>query len=506
MSRFQLKGTMPVDDDLALRDRRRQLNWDETAEIRNRIANGLLSLRLEPAPRVAVFAENAVEVALVYLGGLYAGVSVVPVSFHLTAEEAGYIFSDAGVQVVFVDENTCERGLAAAQLSGVTEVFGWDAGDTAVVDFWLWVGEQAEQAPPADIRPLSNLLYTSGTTGRPKGTELPPTMFPRTATVAEHLQLLSDNPLVDCGRHLVVGPMYHTGPLAAVRLNAVGMPLVILGRFDAQATLAAIETFRIGSSSMVPTHFLRLLNLPPEVRNRYDLSSLQRVNHTGAKCPVDAKRALIDWWGPVLSEAYGATEVGVMCRISSQEWLRYPGSVGRAMPPFETLILDEHGNPAGPGIEGRLYFEDSTGRGVVYHRDPEKSAAAHVAPGVFTLGEIGYVNDEGYVYITDRMSDMVVSGGVNIYPAESEQVLMSHPAVADVACIGVPHAEMGEELKALVVLRVSERGTGSTELIRYCRDRLSHYKCPKSVEFRSDLDRNAMGKLNKRKLRESYWP
>lgn len=505
MAQFEYTGLRAADD-LALCDVRRQLNWDEVAQIRNRIANGLISLNLGPTARVAVFAENAVEVALVHLGGLYAGVSVVPVSFHLTAEEAGYIFSDAGVQVVFVDANTCERGLAAARMSGLGAVYGWDAGDAAALDFWGWLETQTVQEPPADIRPLSNLLYTSGTTGRPKGTELPPTMFPRTTTVAEHLRLLADNPLVDCGRHLVVGPMYHTGPLAAVRLNAVGVPLVILGRFDAQATLAAIETFRIGSSSMVPTHFLRLLNLPPDVRNRYDLSSLQRVNHTGAKCPVEAKRALIDWWGPVLSEAYGATEVGVMCRIGSQEWLRYPGSVGRAMAPFNALILDEQDNPVGPGIEGRIYFEDSTGRGVVYHRDPEKSAAAHVAPGVFTLGEIGYVNDEGYVYITDRMSDMVVSGGVNIYPAESEQILLSHPAVADAACIGVPHAEMGEELKALVVLCPSARGTEASELVGYCRDRLSHYKCPKSVEFRPDLDRNAMGKLNKRKLRESYWP
>jgi long-chain acyl-CoA synthetase len=242
------------------------------------------------------------------------------------------------------------------------------------------------------------------------------------------------------------------------------------------------------------------------VKARYDVSSLQRVSHTGAKCPPDVKRAMIDWWGPVLTEAYGASEVGTTCMISSEEWLEHPGSVGRAIPPFEALVLDDDGQPRAPGREGRLYFRDTTGRGVVYHNDPEKSAAAHVAPGVFTLGEIAYLDEDGYVFITDRFSDMVVSGGVNLYPAESEQVLIDHPAIADVACIGIPHPEMGEALRALAIPRTPESPPPPQEVLDWCRQRLSHYKCPTSLEWVDDLGRNTMGKINKRRLRAPYWP
>jgi long-chain acyl-CoA synthetase len=214
---------------------------------------------------------------------------------------------------------------------------------------------------------------------------------------------------------------------------------------------------------------------------------------------------MIDWWGPIFTDAYGATEVGTTCSISSVDWLRFPGSVGQPMPPFSVLVLDDNDNELGPNTEGRLFFKDATGRGVVYPNEPDKTAAANIAPGVFTLGEIGYVNDEGFVYLTDRSSDMVVSGGVNLYPAEAEQVLITHPGVADVACIGVPHAEMGEEMKALVIAADAANPPDPTELLAWCRDRLSHYKCPRSAEFVNDLGRNTMGKINKRALRAPYW-
>jgi long-chain acyl-CoA synthetase len=220
---------------------------------------------------------------------------------------------------------------------------------------------------------------------------------------------------------------------------------------------------------------------------------------------VDVKRAMIDWWGPVFVDAYGASEVGTTCMITSEEWLEHPGSVGRSIPPFEAMILDDEGQPLPPGQEGRLYFRDATGRGIVYHNAPEKTAEAHIAPGVFTLGEIAYMDADGYVYITDRFSDMIVSGGVNIYPAESEQVLIHHPAVLDVACIGIPHKEMGEELKALVILRDPEHPPAPAELLEFVRARLSHYKCPRSVTYVDDLGRNTMGKINKRTLRAPYW-
>jgi len=387
-------------------------------------------------------------------------------------------------------------------------VIGWgDSGSAVPWSDWLVNSEGHE--PDETVRPRPNLLYTSGTTGRPKGTELPPTMFAGGDTVAEHLSRFKAAALERSGGirgpQLVVGPMYHTGPLSATRQLIGGIPSVILGRFNAENTLAAIEKHQIISTLMVPTHFVRLLALPDDVKAKYDISSIVSISHTGAKCPVDVKRSMIEWFGPVFMDAYGASEVGTTCLILSEEWLKYPGSVGKAVPPFTAMILDDENNELPPNTEGRLFFEDATGRGVVYHNDPEKSAAAHIAPGVFTLGEIAYMNEEGYVFITDRFSDMVVSGGVNIYPAEAEQVLIDHPAVLDVACIGVPNKDMGEELKALVIPSLDIDRPDSEVLIAWCRDRLSHYKCPRTLDYVDDIGRNTMGKVNKRKLRAPYW-
>lgn len=506
MTAFGRRLAVSRPDEIALRDESRALTWAEVDDHLNRLANALLECDLGSERRVAVFAENSVETALANLGGLIAGASVVPVNFHLNAEEVAYILSDAGCRLLFVGPETVERGVAAARLSSIDRVIGWRCTNQTGSESWGdWLAAARGDEPPADHPPRPNLLYTSGTTGRPKGTELPPTMFAGGATVAEHLENLARNPMADWGRHLVVGPMYHTGPLSGARLLAAGVPSVILGRFDAEKTLRAIAEHRIGSSVMVPTHFVRLLALPEAIRQRYDLSSLRRISHTGAKCPIEVKRAMIAWWGPVLVEAYGASEVGTTCMITSEEWLEHPGSVGRAIPPFEALVLDDDGRPLPPRSEGRLYFRDATGRGVVYHNDPEKSAAAHITPGVFTLGEIGYLDEDGYVYITDRFSDMVLSGGVNLYPAEAEQVLIEHPAIADVACIGIPHPEMGEELRALAIARDPARAPDPASMIRWCRERLSHYKCPRSFEWVDDLGRNTMGKINKRTLRAPYW-
>jgi acyl-coenzyme A synthetase/AMP-(fatty) acid ligase len=250
---------------------------------------------------------------------------------------------------------------------------------------------------------------------------------------------------------------------------------------------------------------VRLLALPEDVKAKYDVSSMKLVAHTGASCPVDIKRSMIDWWGLIFTDAYGATEVGTTCQISSADWLENPGSVGRPVPPFSVIVLDDDGNEVPANTEGRLFFKDSTGRGVIYPNDAEKTKAANIAPGVFTLGEIGYVNEGGFVYITDRFSDMVVSGGVNIYPAEAEQVLVQHPDLLDVACIGIPHAEMGEELKALAIPRDVKNPPDAKEVLAFCRERLSHFKCPRTIEFVDDLGRNTMGKINKRKLRAPYW-
>ena len=496
-------------DEIAVRDPGQALGWAEVGDILNRVANNALTADLGPKRRVAVFAENAAETALAHLGCLLGSASTVPVNFHLTAEETAYILVDSEARLLFVGPETLERGVAAAEVARAEgaslQVIGWGVEHPSIIRWSDWLAAGDPSDPPLDVVPRPNLLYTSGTTGRPKGTELPPTMFAGGSTMAEHLDGMKNNRFAMFGTHLVVGPMYHTGPLNGMRLLVRGVPMVVLAKFDAEKTLAAIAEHRTESSVMVPTHFVRLLALPDDVKKKYDVSSMKLVAHTGASCPVDVKRAMIDWWGPIFIDAYGATEVGTTCQITSAEWLEHPGSVGRPIPPFSVKVLDDDGNEVAAGTEGRLFFVDATGRGVVYPNDPEKTRQANIAPGVFTLGEIGYVDGDGYVFITDRFSDMVVSGGVNIYPAEAEQVLVKHPAVLDVACIGVPHPEMGEELKALVILRDADSPPEPSEILGFCRERLSHYKCPRTVEYVDDLGRNTMGKINKRKLRAPYW-
>nr|NKB40048.1 AMP-binding protein [Ilumatobacter sp.] len=279
---------------------------------------------------------------------------------------------------------------------------------------------------------------------------------------------------------------------------------VILHKFDAEATLAAIAKYRTETTVMVPTHFVRLLALPDAVKEKYEVSSMRLIAHTGAKCPIDVKAAMIEWFGPVFRDSYGATEVGTVCSIGSDEWLEHRGSVGRSIPPFQAVVLDEDLNELPAGTEGRLFFRDVTGRGIVYPNDPEKTAASNPEPGLFTLGEIGYMDDDDYVFITDRFNDMVVSGGVNIYPAEAELLLIDHPDIADVGCIGVPHPEMGEMLIGLMMPEDVESPLDVGDVSVWLRERLSHYKCPREYHLVTDLGRSTMGKINKRKLRDAW--
>ena len=496
---------------VGLQDERFALTWPELNESLNRVANGLRRIDLGERRRVAVFAENSVETVLAHLGGLLAGTSTVPVNFHLTVEELAYILNDSGAVVLFVGPENTQRGVDAARLAGVETVIGWrceptlDLTTPAITAWDDWLATSSPAEPPRNVRPLPNLMYTSGTTGVPKGVDLPPTMFAGGAGIHEHIVGLQANRFTKFGTHLVVGPMYHTGPLNGFRILAAGTPVAVLNKFDAESVLAAIERHEAQTSVMVPTHFKRLLNLPAEVKARYDVSSMQLIAHTGAACPIDVKHDMIQRFGPVFLDAYGATEVGTTCSITSPEWLNHPGSVGRSIPPFTALVVDDDGNPVPAGTEGRLFFEDATGRGVVYPNDPVKSAQAHLRPGVFTLGEIGYLDADGYVYITDRSSDMVISGGVNIYPAEAEKVLIAHPQVSDVAVIGIPDADMGESVCALVVPEDPQNPPSTAELLTMCREHLAGYKCPRTVEFVSSVGRNAMGKINKRVLRAPYW-
>lgn len=506
---------IPADnpDQMALTDQRTTLGWAELDQVMNRAVNLLHTLDLGPERRLAVFAENSTETVIAYVATALAGASAVPVNFHLTPDELAYILDDSASALLLVGPETAERGIQAAESVSrspggqAVAVMGWRCPDQPGVTSWEDALTQAPaEPPPTDIPPVPHLFYTSGTTGRPKGVDAPPALFRGGTTVAEYFATCA-TPNAAIGTHLVVGPLYHAGPFAATRNLMGGAPVVVLGRFDAEATLAAIDRYQVNAVFMVPTHFTRLLALPAEVRARYSTDSLVSVTHSGAPCPVSVKRAVIDWLGPIVYEGYGSTEVGGSCHINSEDWLAHPGSVGQPVPPFEVLIADDDGNELPPGQEGRVYFIDGSGRGISYRNAPDKTAAAHLRPGVFTLGEIGYTDDDGFLYLTDRFSDMVVSGGVNIYPAEAEQVLVDHPGVADTACIGVPDEEMGEQLKALVVPADSRHPPAEAEIIAYCRGRIAHYKCPRTVEFISEaeLGRTAMGKLNKQALRAPYW-
>jgi len=492
-------------DSWAIRsDGHRGATWSELASATLRLAAALQAFDLDATRRLLVIARNRPSTLLVHAAATLGEACSVPVNFHLTPGEIAYIAAESGARLAFVDSTTRDATVEALAGADVTIVSLPDDG-IAGAELDEFVGERPPLAPRPEQRVLPSLLFTSGTTGRPKAVQLPPKTIGASADLAGFVDHITAHRLARLGPHLVVGPLYHNGPLTAVRLLLAGVPVVVHERFDAEATLAAIDAHAIESSIMVPTHFVRCLALPADVRGRYDLSSLRQVAHTGGKCAIDVKRAMIAWWGPVLSESYGGTESGTVCSINSNDWLAHPGSVGRAVSPFEALVVDDDGRQLPPGTEGRLYFRDTTGRGIVYEGDPQKTADAHIAPAVFRLGEIGYIDGDGFVFITDRFSDMVVSGGVNIYPAEVEQVLERHPGVADVTCIGLPDDEMGERLVALVQLAPgAPEDPGS--LLASCRESLAGYKCPKQFRFVAEIPRNPMGKIDKRTLRAGLLP
>jgi long-chain acyl-CoA synthetase len=495
-------------DTVALIDPRLRLTWREAAALINRAAHGMAAQVLS-GRRIGVFDRNCGEAVLAYVASMAAGRSAVPINSHLTADELAYILDDGAVDLLFTGPDCITAARAAvAQNGGSTRIVAWRCADTPDVAAWQdWLAGQRDSDLPGDTPALPHLHYTSGTTGRPKAVYAAPTMFPTTETVAQLFAALGSEVRAGVsGPALAVAPLYHASPLRLVRAFAGGAPLVCQDRFDAQDVLAAVEAHQIERIVMVPTHFRRLLALPEAVRERYDLTSLKLVSHTGSACAPDVKRAMIDWFGPILLEVYGGTETGPVTSINSQEALAHPGSVGRASPPYEVLIIGEHGEPLPPGVEGRLYFRDRTGRGIEYVGDPEKTRSAHIAPGVATLGEMGFIDADGWVYITDRTADMIVSGGVNIYPAEIEAALGAHPAIADLAVIGVPEADMGEAVKALIVLRPDAPVPDSATLDAWCRERLAGFKCPRSYEVVETVGRTTMGKINKRALRAPYWP
>jgi acyl-coenzyme A synthetase/AMP-(fatty) acid ligase len=480
------------------------LSWHALDEQVTSIAEAMLAVAGGPGERVAVVGENVVATLVAHVAGLSVGVGTVAISRQLIAREMADQLADSGATAVITGPLGLAAAVDAAHQANLTTVVVHGVKDElpeGALDWDQWASGRRDSATNK-VRPASPpLVYTSGTTGRARATAVRWTTTPY-ETSQDYLDALTSKPGFPPGPHLVVGPLQHNAPLTSVRQLLAGQPVVVLGRFDAEHVLQLIEQHRIASVVMVPTHFQRLLALPPAVRKTYDVSSLISVSHTGSACPPDVKRAMIDWFGPVLTESYGGSEIGTVCRITSEEWLKHPGSVGRSAPPYEVVVLDESGNELGVGETGVLGFRVPEALRVSYHADPEKTKNAYIAPGVATLGDVGHVTDDGFIYITDRMADMVVSGGVNLYPAESERVLRSHPKISDVAVIGVPDADLGESLHALVVVDSTVK---AEDLFAFCRESLAGYKCPRTFDFVPELPRNAMGKLDKRALRRPFW-
>ncbi|WP_020106943.1 AMP-binding protein [Nocardia sp. 348MFTsu5.1] len=490
---------------VALVDDHTTMTWGDVVNTLDALGQSLLALAADPDERVAVVGENSIETLLAHTAAIARGVGTVAVSRQLKADEMADQLLDSRSVAIVTGPAGLDAARAAAQKAGLRAVIAHNTDGTADVTPWSQiVAPGAPAGPPPTERPARPpLVYTSGTTGRARGTEVRwlPGQSDSADDFAARVAARSGYPT---GTHLVVGPLQHNGPLTSIRHLLSGQPVVVLGRFDAERVLALIEEYAVTSTLMVPTHFQRLLALPDEVRGRYSVTSLQYVAHTGSACPPDVKRAMIDWFGPVLIESYGGSEIGTVCKIDSTEWLAHPRSVGRAVPPFEAIVVGSDGTELERGNVGVLGFRTPPDRSVVYHSDPEKTASAYILPGVATLGDVGYVDEDGYVFITDRIADMVVSGGVNLYPAESERVLSTHPGVAEVAVIGVPDADLGEALLALVV--PAPGGTlDIDDLAAFAKQSMASYKCPKKYVVVDELTRNVMGKLDKKALRAPYW-
>ena len=471
----------------------------------NQGAHLLRSLGLRRGDSIALMMDNNARYFEICFAAQRSGLLFTAMSSRLSPQEAEYILADCGAKALVVSSSLAAQ--AAALLGRTPQVRHRFCVNGTLPGYASW--ETAREAQPvdriADESAGRDMLYSSGTTGRPKGvkTELLDEAIDAANTLVKVAQKLYG--LGTDSVYLSPAPLYHAAPLRFnMTVMRFGGTSVIMEHFDAEEALALIERHRITHSQWVPTMFVRMLKLPPEVRAKYGHPSLRVAIHAAAPCPAQVKEAMIDWWGPVLFEYYAGTEGNGFVACDSQAWLAHRGTVGRALV-GEVRILDDDGHALPNGETGTVYF--ANGPAFEYHNDPDKTAASKSAQGWTTLGDVGYQDAEGFLYLTDRRHYMIISGGVNIYPQEVENLLVTHPKVMDVAVIGVPNEEFGEEVKA-VVQPADMAAAGprlAEELIAYCRANLSHIKCPRSVDFEAELPRHPTGKLYKRLLRDRYW-
>ncbi|HVW42866.1 MAG TPA: acyl-CoA synthetase [Amycolatopsis sp.] len=473
-----------------------------------RLANALRDAGLRKGDTVALLTDNTFRAYEVYWAAVRSGLYLCAVNRHLAAAEIAYIVNDSSAKALVV--SAALAGVAqeiVPQTEGVGLRLAYNGAVPGYGDYDEALAGASPEAP--EDQPCgADLLYSSGTTGRPKGirVELPDRQVGEPGgTLIPVLQGLYGFGADTV--YLSPAPVYHAAPLRfAISVHALGGTVIMMEHFDAEEALRAIERYRVTASQWVPTMFVRMLKLPEDVRTRYDLSSHRVAVHAAAPCPVDVKRAMIDWWGPILAEYYSSTEAIGMTVIDSAQWLEKPGSVGRAVTGV-LHVCDDQGRELPAGQVGTVYFERDEEQ-FRYLNDPVKTAQArHPAhPLWYTSGDIGYVDPDGYLFLTDRKAFMIISGGVNIYPQEVENVLALHPAIDDVGVIGVPDPEMGESVLAVVqpAPGVTPGPDLAAEILDYVRARIAHYKVPRAVEFVGELPRTPTGKLVKRRLRERF--
>ncbi|POM23404.1 Long-chain-fatty-acid--CoA ligase [Actinomadura rubteroloni] len=486
----------------------RVVTYRELDEESNRLARLFHAAGLRPGDHIALLLENHPLFLAVTWAAQRSGLYYTAVGTRLGADEAAYIVDDCGA-LAFVT-SAALAGVAAPAAERAPRVRLRLMLDGTAPGFASYEESTAAFPPLPLDRELegADMLYSSGTTGRPKGVKppLPDVPFGTPGPLYQLVSLLF--PPGEDAVYLSPAPLYHAAPLRySMAFQRFGATVVVQEKFDPEASLAAVERYGVTHSQWVPTMFVRMLKLPEDVRTRYDVSTLRYAIHAAAPCPVPVKRRMLEWWGPILHEYYAGTEGNCFVYASPEDWLAHPGTVGRPLL-GQVHVCDDDGRELPPGTDGTLYFGD--GPAFAYHGDPAGTAAARDpgGRGWTTLGDIGHVDADGFVYLTDRRAYTIISGGVNVYPQEAENVLVVHPKVADAAVFGIPDAEMGEAVHA-VVQPADPSAAGpelAAELIAHCRDRLAHYKCPRSVDFRTELPRHPTGKLLKRLLRDEYRP
>ncbi len=484
----------------------RLLSYGELAAWANQISHGFAAHKLGRGDRVAMVMRNGADTMAFTLAALQSGLYVVPINYHATADDIRYILENSEARLFLADAafaETCVGGCQSPSLSDVIKLgVGTLAGFTPFADFY------AGQPPsrPAQTWAGQIMQYTSGTTGRPKGVLRPLIDGDGDAFGDAQIWLLKVFGVeAGPGAHLVTAPLYHTAVMSmALSAIHIGQTLVLMDKWDAAQALALIERHHVTTTHMVATHFHRMLSLPEAVRKAHDLSSLTHVIHGAVPTPVDLKRRMIEWLGPVVYEYYGSSEAGATM-VTSEQWLRRPGTVGRPIAISELKILDDDKQPVPVGQPGWIYMKQGD-QDFRYYKDEAKTKKASLG-GFICVGDIGYIDEDGYLFLCGRDAEIIISGGVNIYPAATEAHLLTHPAVADVAVIGVPDAEFGEQVRAVVCLKPSYRPGPelAAALIDHCRQSLSHLCCPKSVDFVDSLPRDPSGKLYKHRIRAPYW-